>query len=65
MDRNFLLTYTHTKGYLTYGWFESIEEMNDFISSSSSTIKEINESYDLGNVRELTFDTVTEEFTVI
>lgn len=31
MDNTILLTYTHVNGYDTFGWFTSIDEIDNFI----------------------------------
>jgi|GEM_PF-6777214 len=35
MNNKILLTYTHIKGYDTYDWFDSIDEVNEFVMTSS------------------------------
>lgn len=35
MDNKILLTYTHIKGYDTYDWFDSINEVNEFVMTSN------------------------------
>lgn len=52
MYQNILLTFDHIEGYSTYAWFESEEDMREFINNSTQ-IKEVNECYDCSNVREI------------
>lgn len=52
MYQNILLTYDHIDGYSTYAWFESEEDVREFVENSIQ-IKEINECYDCSNAREI------------
>lgn len=52
MNRNILLTYKHTEGYLTFAWFETEEEAR-FFSANSPEVKSIIECYDCSNIREV------------
>ena len=38
MNRNILLTFETDAGYNTFGWFESIDEINDFIATSEGVV---------------------------
>lgn len=35
MDNKILLTYSHVNGYYTYDWFNSIDEVNEFVMNSN------------------------------
>lgn len=52
MYQNILLTFDHVEGYSTYMWFETEEDVREFIKNSTQ-IKEINECYDCSNVSEI------------
>lgn len=52
MEQNILLTYEHVGGYLTYGWFESINEANDFVMISEE-IASLIECIDCTNCKEI------------
>ena len=55
MDRNILVTYTDDNGNDTYGWFESIEEAQDFVCDNY--IK-VNECLDTSNCKEINLEEV-------
>lgn len=52
MNQNILLTFEHIKGYNTYAWFETIEDVEGFIDDSTE-IKKVLECYDCSNVAEI------------
>lgn len=52
MNQNILLTFDHIEGYSTYAWFETVEDVKDFIENTAQ-IKEINECFDCSNVGEI------------
>ena len=52
MYQNILLTYEHINGYSTYAWFETIDDVRYF-ASSSTEVKSIIECYDCSNAREV------------
>ena len=52
MEQNILLTYEHIGGYNTYGWFESVEYVCDFIKNTDE-IKNIIECVDCSNCRQI------------
>lgn len=52
MVQNILLTFDHVDGYSTYAWFETEEDVRDFIKNSTQ-IREINECYNCQNVEEI------------
>ena len=51
MDR-LLLTYEHVNGYSTYAWFETIDDVRYF-ASSSTEVKSIIECCDCSNAKEV------------
>lgn len=54
MDRNILLTYKHKDGYDTFGWFEDMEECNDFIERYiGGIVAEVSECVDCSNCRDI------------
>lgn len=52
MEQNILLTYEHVGGHLTYGWFESVEYVYDFIQNTDE-IKNIIECLDCSNCKQI------------
>lgn len=53
MDRNFLLTYITKEKRLEYGWFESEDELQDFIEENEDDILEINDAIEVCQAREI------------
>ena len=53
MNRNILVTYVDNNGNDTYGWFESIEEAQEFVCDNNI---EVNECLDTSNCREINLE---------
>ena len=53
MNRNTLVTYVDDNGNDTYGWFESIEEAQEFVCDNDI---EVLESLDTSNCREINLE---------
>ena len=52
MYQNILLTFVHIDGYSTYAWFETIDDVRYF-ASSSTEVKSIIECCDCSNAKEV------------
>jgi hypothetical protein len=53
-NKNILLTYKHKDGYDTFGWFEDMEDCNDFVESYlDDIIIEIYDCVDCFNYRDM------------
>lgn len=55
MNKNILLTFEHVKGYNTYGWFKSIEEIDEFVMMTN-VVKSLIECVDCSNCCEIDLD---------
>ena len=53
MNRNVLVTYVDNNGNDTHGWFESIEEAQEFVCDNDI---EVNECLDTSNCREINLE---------
>ena len=54
MDKRFLLTYLSCAGIFEYGWFETEEEMKEFILSSSY-IDEVQDCMEIKEARDIDY----------
>lgn len=52
MNKNILLTFETDAGYNTFGWFDSIEEINEFIMRAEGIVALI-ECIDCTNCKEI------------
>lgn len=51
--KNFLLTYTKTNHSFSFAWFDTEDELNDFIEENKDDILEIMDAIEIYNAREL------------
>ena len=60
MDKRFLLTYFRKVGnnsYVTYEWFNTEEEMKEFIDEQREYIVEIHDAIEIYTLREINLET--------
>lgn len=64
MDNKILLTYRHVSRYLTYEWFESIEDLKEFIEGANKKyIAEIIECIDCSKAVNIDLDELDRELS--